>query len=40
MKAKDWFVVIGVSLLTLTAVVLVMMGAQAIIIDTGRAIVH
>lgn len=40
MKFKDWMICIGVSLLTLFAVGAIMMGCQAAIIDTGRAILH
>lgn len=37
---KDWLLIIAVSALTLIVVVTVMMGIQALVIDTGRAIVH
>lgn len=40
MKLKDWFLVILWSSLVLVGVVCVMMGVQAVIIDTGRAITH
>lgn len=40
MGVKNWCLIIGVSTLTLLAVVTVMMGCQAVIVDTGRAIVH
>lgn len=37
---KDWCLIIGVSALILITTITVMMGVQAIIIDTGRAIIH
>ena len=40
MSFKDWCQVIGFSVLTLLVVALVMNGFQAVIIDTGHAIVH
>jgi hypothetical protein len=40
MSFKDWCLVIGFSVLMLAVIVLVMSGIQAVIIDTGRAIVH
>lgn len=40
MKLKDWFLCVGVSILVLFVVVVVMVGTQAIIVDTGRAIIQ
>ncbi len=40
MQLKDWALVIGLSIAVLATVVAIMMGIQAVIIDTGRAIVH
>jgi hypothetical protein len=37
---KDWLVIIVTSVLVLVMVVLVMMGAQAIFIDTARQILR
>ena len=38
MSFKDWCLIIGVSALTLAVVILVMVGAQAMLVDTGRQI--
>ncbi len=38
MKFKDWCICIAVSVLMLTVVVLVLMGIQAVVVDTGRQI--
>jgi hypothetical protein len=38
MKLKDWCLCIGVSALMLAVIVMVMMGVQAVVVDTGRQI--
>jgi hypothetical protein len=40
MSLKDWIKCVVVGVLTISVVALVMMGCQALIIDTGRAILH
>jgi len=39
-KINDWCMIIGVSAFVLFVVITVMLGVQAIVIDTGRAILR
>lgn len=39
MSAKEWAAVVGVTLFTLAVVVIVMVGGQAFLVDTGRQII-
>ena len=38
MSFKDWRIYIGVTVITLAVVVIVMVGTQAVVVDTGRQI--